>query len=261
MSIVREDPLERLLLITEDRDISISRDDVEWAFHSPATREEVVRWVERDLVHETLLTHEELQLCVSHRTLSSLTTYRIPCELTRYPSCSKLQANGQLRDIQAYHDVSCIVPFGDNQLRAAIAALGASTANINRHACSIQEQRLALENLQALQREARDHRARAQASRRSAQAVEKQNICVESEELSESLNDQLQRMRKEISSRDVSLKSAVAEALRKNDRILSGLEASAMKIEPTHSSDERLARKIEILCDKCVVLYGLITPR
>jgi hypothetical protein len=54
--------LKRLVHVLRERQISISRDDVEWAFQSPATKDQVCRWVDEELQHTTLLTYEEEKL-------------------------------------------------------------------------------------------------------------------------------------------------------------------------------------------------------
>lgn len=58
-----KDPfLERLLVVLNDRDISLGRDDVAWAFESAKTGNEARAWVDKYLGEETLLTRDELEL-------------------------------------------------------------------------------------------------------------------------------------------------------------------------------------------------------
>jgi hypothetical protein len=52
----------RLLHILRERQIPLTGDDIEWAFQSQTTKDEVVRWVDEELQHATLLTFEELDL-------------------------------------------------------------------------------------------------------------------------------------------------------------------------------------------------------
>ncbi len=57
------DPLEHLLLVLRERDIPLSRDDVQWAFDAPNTKETVEEWVKEYLGVDTLLSKDELELC------------------------------------------------------------------------------------------------------------------------------------------------------------------------------------------------------
>ena len=56
------DPLEHLLFVLGERDIPLSRDDVQWAFDAPNTKEAVVDWVNEYLGADTLLSKDELEL-------------------------------------------------------------------------------------------------------------------------------------------------------------------------------------------------------
>ena len=54
--------LRQLLRALEDRNIDLSRDDVEWAFDSASTREDVRKWVQEYLSPDCLLSKEEYKL-------------------------------------------------------------------------------------------------------------------------------------------------------------------------------------------------------
>ena len=54
--------LRHLLAVLGDRNIPLTRDNVQWAFESPKTRTLVGDWFEEHLGHDTLLTKEELDM-------------------------------------------------------------------------------------------------------------------------------------------------------------------------------------------------------
>lgn len=68
------DPLDHLLFVLRERDIPLSRDDVQWAFDAPNTKEAVVEWVKEYLGADTLLSKDELELYVL-RTSSQASTF------------------------------------------------------------------------------------------------------------------------------------------------------------------------------------------
>lgn len=59
------DHLEHLLIVLRERDVPITRDDVQWAFDAPNTKDTVVEWVKEHLGADTLLSKEELDLYAS----------------------------------------------------------------------------------------------------------------------------------------------------------------------------------------------------
>lgn len=59
---VPEQALKRLLGSLQLRDISLTEDDVGWAFEAKTTRDQVTTWVRQYLGDETFLSHEELKL-------------------------------------------------------------------------------------------------------------------------------------------------------------------------------------------------------
>lgn len=54
--------MERLLYSLNQRDIPLGSDDVQWAFESVKTKDDITAWVNEYLNTETLLTKEELEL-------------------------------------------------------------------------------------------------------------------------------------------------------------------------------------------------------
>lgn len=54
--------LKRLLQVLSERDIGLGREDLDWLFESPGTRDDMIAWVNEYLNDETLLSPEELEL-------------------------------------------------------------------------------------------------------------------------------------------------------------------------------------------------------
>lgn len=54
--------LHQLLRVLQDRNIDLGRDDVEWAFESASTEEDVRKWVQDCLSPDCLLSKEEFKL-------------------------------------------------------------------------------------------------------------------------------------------------------------------------------------------------------
>ena len=59
-----KEALEHLLTVLRERHIPLGRDDVQWAFQSQQTRDQLVKWVQEYLGLDTLLTKEELEMLV-----------------------------------------------------------------------------------------------------------------------------------------------------------------------------------------------------
>lgn len=57
-----DDSLTHLLSVLRARRIPLTRDDVQWAFESVKTHDDVVAWVQEYLQSNTLLSKEELDL-------------------------------------------------------------------------------------------------------------------------------------------------------------------------------------------------------
>ena len=61
---MRREQLDRLVQVLADRDIGLGRDDIQWAFESPRTEQDACAWVDEYLHTATLLSQEELKMCV-----------------------------------------------------------------------------------------------------------------------------------------------------------------------------------------------------
>ena len=134
----------RLLDVLRQRDIPLGRDDVGWAFESPKTRDEIVRWVEEHLNNSTLLSKDELRLYVTAK----------PVHLCSILTCIRYQNLTPIDDGLVAADPAAR-PIRDDELRTAINALKQSTAVIERHKKSLETQKQALIELKA-EKEGRD---------------------------------------------------------------------------------------------------------
>jgi hypothetical protein len=106
---------EHLLTVLKERGIPLGSDDISWAFASAKTRDQSIAWVKEYLQDVTLLTNDELHM---------LEASRIPPNLVGDPTQQ--------------------VVVQDQDLKAAIESLQASTAMIEKHSQALEVQRDAL---------------------------------------------------------------------------------------------------------------------
>ncbi|KAI9771986.1 MAG: hypothetical protein M1835_006325 [Candelina submexicana] len=222
-------PLDRLLAALREHEIPLGRDDVEWAFQSQKTKKEVAEWVTQFLGPETLLSKEEAELY------------------------SKLEKNGMVKEISSGQDLATVHPMGDSDLRAAIAALQSSTAAIEKHTETLKKQRHALDDLVDQNGTETKARKRTADKRVKKHVSEKQHADLVVEELSQSINSQLAAAQQEMKSSNAALMPAVTELLKKDDRMLAGLEKLATN-EDVSKDQGKLAAKVEHLCSMLATL-------
>ncbi|KAI9723423.1 MAG: hypothetical protein M1812_001307 [Candelaria pacifica] len=222
-------PLDRLLTALREHEIPLGRDDVEWAFNSQKTNKGVVEWVDQFLGQETLLSKEEAELY------------------------SKLEQKGIVKEILSSQDVATVHPIGDADLRAAIAALQSSTAAIESHTETLKKQRDALNDLVDHDQVEAKARKRTTDKRVKKHISEKQHLDLVVQELSESIRSQLAVLQQRITSSNTALSPSVTELLRKDDKILCGLENLTSKNNiPQHQGEK--AKMVEHLCSKLSTL-------
>ena len=89
---------------------------------------------------------------------------------------SSLQRIGEAQELAAKHDLTIIKPLTDEQLRAATAALTKSTAAIEEHARTLQEQHNALKELQTKNRQESEARAQAAGRKSKEYVAERQRL-------------------------------------------------------------------------------------
>ncbi|KZF21548.1 hypothetical protein L228DRAFT_283697 [Xylona heveae TC161] len=208
-----ERPVDQLLLALREHDISLTRDDVQWAFDSAETNASVTQWVERYLGPETLLSKEELE------------------------TFSKIERSGAVKRILASNDLSTVRPVLEDDLRNTIETLNASTAAIERQNELLAKQRESLEALKERNRENREACNRSNAQRRRKHAIESQHVALACDELAQNISSQLAVMQQQMKTSTAQLPPAVAETLRADDRLLARLERLASELDLSEGDD------------------------
>ncbi|KAI9875601.1 MAG: hypothetical protein M1830_008217 [Pleopsidium flavum] len=194
------DHLEYLLAVLREHEIPVTRDDVQWAFDAPNTKDTVVDWVKEHLGADTLLSKEELDL------------YR------------KLDRNGTIKAIQASHDTSTIRPILDDEIRSALDTLKASTLAIEKQNQTLRSQQKALLADREKVEDGEARRKRASEQRRRKLALEKQHVEMAADELLQGLTVQIAAAQQQLKSSNSTLQASVTETLKSDDRILSRLQ-------------------------------------
>jgi U3 small nucleolar ribonucleoprotein component len=148
VSLIMNDPKERLIDILRSRGISLGLDDIQWAFDSETTKRETVAWIEEYLNDSTLLSRDEFDLY------------------------NAIGDSAKLELSSASHDV---VPLLDRDIKEAIAALKSSTSAIENHAKALEAQK---EVLVQLQRGSRTSNSTSKISAKYAQERSSLNFAV-----------------------------------------------------------------------------------
>ncbi|KAI4751955.1 hypothetical protein E4T52_06960 [Aureobasidium sp. EXF-3400] len=203
--------LSRLLTVLTERDIGLGYDDLAWLFDSPQTRDSMISWVHEYLNPATLLSPEELDM---HAYISQ-SNYKIPPD----------------------HGLSR--PLQEPDLESAINSLETSTAAIEKQTAILEAQRDALRKLQDLNREptstiSDNDEKRAQQSRAKAQ------LDLETNELTENIQQRVTVTRRHAESSLNLLKTSTKRQLDKDDRLLDGLQKVMFKLAPLKSSEKQL---------------------
>lgn len=165
------DPLEHLLVVLRECDIPLSRDDVQWAFDAPSSREAVVEWVKEYLGADTLLSKDELELYAWRKPAASLDSVG----LTDY-SYNKLKRNGTVRAIQASNDLTTVRPFTESDIRSALDTLKASTSAIEKQTRILRSQQKGLLSYGKDLDDVESRRKHDSEQRRRKYALEKQHV-------------------------------------------------------------------------------------
>ncbi|KAG9701201.1 hypothetical protein KCU95_g10620, partial [Aureobasidium melanogenum] len=203
--------LNRLLAVLAERDIGLGYDDLAWLFESPQTRDSMISWVHEYLTDRTLLSPEELDM---HAYISQ-SNYKIP------------SAHGMPRPIQ------------EPDFESAIDSLEASTAAIEQQTAILETQRDALRKLQQLNREP-SSTVSDNDEKRSSQARAKAQLDLETNELTESIQQRASVTRRHADLSLNLLKTSSQRQLDKDDRLLDGLQKVMVKLAPLDSSEKRL---------------------
>ncbi|KAI9855618.1 MAG: hypothetical protein M1824_005945 [Vezdaea acicularis] len=197
----KAEALQCLLAALRERDIPLTRNDVQWAFDSPKTSTEIIRYVQQHLGPDTLLSGEELTL------------YK------------KLESNGTVRNITANQDISSVVPILDNDLKSAIASLESSTAAIQQHNDELRAQHDVIKAL--LQQKDQDDSVRKKAVQRQQRkyALEKQQVASAADEIALNLESQLSLWQGNAKVGPEMLRSTIRDLLRDDDKLLARLQS------------------------------------
>ncbi|KAI9843677.1 MAG: hypothetical protein M1837_006144 [Sclerophora amabilis] len=225
--------LDHLLTVLRDRDIPLTRDDVQWAFESPNTRLEVTRWVEEYLGTETLLSKEDLQLY------------------------SRLEKSNEIQTLSSTYDLSTIRPTTDDELRWAVSKLQESTRAIEGHNEQLREQRKAIAALKRRTQDEGLHRNRLRIQHGKKHAVEKEHVSLAVEEISESLDSQLKDLNQQIRSGRISLNSTIIQNIRSDDATLARLDKLLIGFGAETESDttqQLMSARTRALCKKLIAL-------
>ncbi|CAD0081654.1 unnamed protein product, partial [Aureobasidium vineae] len=203
--------LNRLLAVLTERDIGLGYDDLAWLFDSPQTRDPMISWVHEYLSSATLLSPEELDM---HAYISQ-SNFKFP------------SADGMPRPIQ------------EPDFESAIDSLETSTAAIEKQTAILEAQRDALQKLQTLNREPTSTISNTD-EKRSTQARTKAQLDLETNELTESIQQRVSVTRRHADSSLNMLKTSSQRQLDKDDRLLDGLQKVMFKLAPLESSRKQL---------------------
>ncbi|KAK8159737.1 hypothetical protein IWX90DRAFT_516235 [Phyllosticta citrichinensis] len=219
--------LNHLLAVLRERRVPLTRDDVQWAFESVKTRDDAVAWVDQYLQQTTLLSKEELDL------------YEKLCE--KDPS---LRNKNDLKNVQ---------PILDDDLRAAITALEASTANILQQTKTLEAQMDALRELQKQEAEPGIELRRRMEERKQKYAAEKAQVDFAIEGLTDAITERVTSFSKQSKASAHSVSSLAGERLASDDRKFGALSELSKKLDgAANGSSEK--KEVEQLSNTLVSL-------
>ncbi|KAK7518378.1 uncharacterized protein IWZ02DRAFT_317461 [Phyllosticta citriasiana] len=217
--------LNHLLSVLRERRIPLTRDDVQWAFESVKTRDDAVAWVDQYLQQNTLLSKEELDL------------YEKLCE--KDPS------------LRNKNDVKNVQPILDDDLRAAIAALESSTANIQHQTRTLEAQMDALRELQRQEAEPGMELRRRVEERKQKYAAEKAQVDFAIEGLTDAITERVTSFSKQSKASALSVSSLASERLVSDDCKFGALSELSKKLDgATNGSSEK--KEVEQLSNTLV---------
>ncbi|KAI4715855.1 hypothetical protein E4T48_07959 [Aureobasidium sp. EXF-10727] len=202
--------LNRLLAVLTERDIGLGYDDLAWLFDSSQTRDSMISWVHEYLAPTTLLSPEELDM---HAYISQ-SNFKFP------------SAHGLPR------------PMQEPDFESAIGSLETSTAAIEKQTAILEAQRDALQKLRNLNREPTTTVSNSD-EKRSTQARTKAQLDLETNELTETIQQRVSVTKRHAESSLNMLKTSSQRQLDKDDRLLDGLRKVMFKLAPLESSEKQ----------------------
>ncbi|THY74225.1 hypothetical protein D6C86_07343 [Aureobasidium pullulans] len=220
--------LNRLLAVLTERGIGLGYDELGWLFESPQYKDSMTSWVHEYLSPATLLSLEEHDL---HAHI--------------------LQTNYKVTTTDGMPQ-----PMQETDFENAINTLEASTAAIEKQTAILEAQRNALMKLQALNQEPVSTISESD-EKKSSQARTKAQLDLETNELTEVIQQRVGATKRHAESSLNLLKTSSQRQLDKDDRLLDGLQKVMFKLAPLESSETRLP-DFNLLSSALVKLEGKI---
>ncbi|THW70030.1 hypothetical protein D6D19_08074 [Aureobasidium pullulans] len=218
--------LNRLLAVLTERGIGLGYDELGWLFESPQYKDSMTSWVHEYLSPATLLSLEEHDL---HAHI--------------------LQTN-----FKATTSDGMPQPMQETDFENAINTLEASTAAIEKQTAILEAQRNALMKLQALNQEPVSTISESD-EKKSSQARTKAQLDLETNELTEVIQQRVGATKRHAESSLNLLKTSSQRQLDKDDRLLDGLQKVMFKLAPLESSETKLPDS-NLLSNALVKLEG-----
>ncbi|THY06333.1 hypothetical protein D6D01_09907 [Aureobasidium pullulans] len=220
--------LNRLLAVLTERGIGLGYDELGWLFESPQYKDSMTSWVHEYLSPATLLSLEEHDL---HAHI--------------------LQTN-----YKATTSDGMPQPMQETDFENAINTLEASTAAIEKQTAILEAQRNALRKLQALNQEPVSTTSESD-EKKSSQARTKAQLDLETNELTEVIQQRVGVTKRHAESSLNLLKTSSQRQLDKDDRLLDGLQKVMFKLAPLESTEAQLP-DFNLLSNALVKLEGKI---
>ncbi|THW81983.1 hypothetical protein D6D18_08558 [Aureobasidium pullulans] len=218
--------LNRLLAVLTERGIGLGYDELGWLFESPQYKDSMTSWVHESLSPATLLSLEEHDL---HAHIQQ-TNYKVTT------------TDGMPQ------------PMQETDLENAINTLEASTAAIEKQTAILEAQRNALMKLQALNQEPVSTISESD-EKKSSQARTKTQLDLETDELTEVIQQRVGATKRHAESSLNLLKTSSQRQLDKDDRLLDGLQKVMFRLAPLESSETKLP-DFNLLSNALVKLEG-----
>jgi len=240
--------LKRLIHVLSERDIGLGKDDLDWLFESPETRDDMVAWVNEYLNEHTLLSREELELYVSIITMLSPRHVLIARRYSQssqdpFYRGSELQEGASTR------------PLDHLDFENSIKALEDSTAAIDRQCTTLEVQLKAMREIQNQNRLSSPEQSPKIGFQPRPREVTQPEI--EVDKLADDLHERTADLQHVTNGTLASLKTGAQRQLDKDDRLLEGLQKLMLKIETPESQGEQIV-EIEDLSRALVSLQGTV---
>ncbi|KAK2762749.1 hypothetical protein FQN54_000923 [Arachnomyces sp. PD_36] len=211
-------PQEKVIQAFKDRNLPFKREDIEAAFKDPSSGPNNVKWVEEHLGPETLLSKEETTLY------------------------AKLESSGSLPHYLQDPEISSTRPFLDDEIRASIDALNASTEAISKQNEVLTLQCKELKSQLRSDNEAETRRARALEQLHRRHGLEKQHTNVTVDDLTDEFETKLNAARELATAESKGIIPSVTSKLKEDDRILQRFEKLAAGLDSSEEDKEMSER-------------------